>query len=258
VVPATNPSEPSPGELHPVVGQPYYATANVRSTSQQNLLNAIVYFFWANPALGIITSVNANLIGTSSVSVNAGQTVNALELVPWVPSFVNVGHECIIAAVVADGGPPPAVLDGAHDPTVAQRNLGVVEVGAQMKGFFHYAFQVCNPVRGERSFTIAAEPAPRADATRFLRSLRGDPNLEANATPEHLGFVRSACPDPSEHATAHRVLEDVKLPGFTCTGFSLVGTLNDGTSLIHVTQAHDGRIVGGLSVLVIAEESRRK
>ena len=254
VVPANNPSEPSPGELNPTVGQQYYGTANVQNTGSEDVLDAVVYFYWANPSLGIITSVNANLIGTSAVSVDAGQTANTLELVPWVPSFVNGGHECIIAAVVTGGGLPPTVLDGNNDPTVAQHNLGVVELAGHMQGRFHYPFQVCNPERVERSFTIAAEAAPLADTARFLRSLGRETTQQAMGRPGHLGFVRSPCPDPSEHGTAHPVLEGVKLAPFSCTGFSLVGTLREGTSLIHVTQTIEGRVVGGLSVLVVSED----
>ena len=43
----------------------------------------------------------------------------------------------------------------------------------------------------------------------------------------------------------------------SCTGFSLVGTLTEGMSLIHVTQIFEGRIVGDLSVLALAEDRVR-
>jgi hypothetical protein len=65
--------------------------------------------------------------------------------------------------------------------------------------------------------------------------------------------VRSR-PAPAAYDTAHPVLEGVRLAPLTCTGFSLVGVLQEGMSLIHVTQTFEGRIVGGLSVLVLAEE----
>ncbi len=54
-------SQPSPaGVLHPVVGQQYNCVANVSNTSQQTFPDANVYFYWANPSLGMITGVNAN------------------------------------------------------------------------------------------------------------------------------------------------------------------------------------------------------
>jgi hypothetical protein len=65
--------------------------------------------------------------------------------------------------------------------------------------------------------------------------------------------VRSPHPTSIEYDTARRALEDVRLAPLTCTSFSLVGVLREGVSLIHVTQTFEGEIVGGLSVLVLAE-----
>jgi hypothetical protein len=65
--------------------------------------------------------------------------------------------------------------------------------------------------------------------------------------------VASAQPDPSELKTAKPVLERVKIGPHSCRGFSLVGSLDAGTALIHVTQTIDERIVGGLSVLVLSD-----
>lgn len=255
VVPADDSSEPSPGVLSPVVGTQYFATANVTNTSSANILDATVYFWWANPSLGILTSVNATLIGTSSVSVNAGQTANTLELVPWTPSFVNGGHECIIAAVVLGNGPPPAVLDGSGDPTVAQHNLGVIQMTPHMHGRFHYPFQLCNTARVAQHFTVTARPAPLAEAERFLTALHGKAAQAAHAGKlEHLGFLSTPCPDHTEHATARPSLEEIRLAPFSCTGFTLVGQLAAGTALIHVVQRSGDRVVGGLSILVIAQK----
>jgi hypothetical protein len=182
------------------------------------------------------------------------------ELPTWAPSFVNGGHECIIAAVVEDGdqalsGP----LDGNnYPPTIAQRNLGVVQIGAPMKGRFHYTFEVCNPARVERSFTVAAEAVRPAVAARILKSLSREAWPEERfANPEHLGFARTSSPAPSEFDAAHPVLEEVKLAPLSCTGFNLAGTLREGMSLIHVTQRFEEHVVGGLSVLVLAEDRAR-
>jgi hypothetical protein len=254
VVPFNDFSQPSPGVLHPVVGQQYNCVANVSNTSQQTFPDANVYFYWANPSLGMITGVNANPIGSWSGGVDAGQPAVAFEYAPWTPSFVNNGHECIIANVVAGSVTGPAILDGANDPTVAQRNLGVVQLSPHMRGRFDYAFQVCNAARSERNFTIAAEAVPEAEAARILRSLGREPRKgDRHGAPEQLGLVRSR-PAPAAYDTAHPVLEGVRLAPLTCTGFSLVGVLQEGMSLIHVTQTFEGRIVGGLSVLVLAEE----
>jgi hypothetical protein len=265
-VPTSNPSEPSPGEIAPVVNNQYLLVANVRNTSPSEVLNAEVYFWWANPSLGILTTANANPVGTSSVSVVGNGSNTSLELSPWTPSFVNNGHECLIAAVVEGGGPPPTVLDGANDPTVAQHNLGVVNVGEHMEGRFFYAFQVCNPFRLEQRFTIHAERGPIEQAAPFLTSL-GDPShrsapkgAERRASREaahsalKLGFVHEVCPHPRDFDRMRPILEDVRLAPFACTGFTLVGVLEEGEALIHVSQRIHEKIVGGLSVLVLSEK----
>jgi hypothetical protein len=249
VVPTSNPSEGSPGEIDPVVSQQYYAVANVRNTTSADILNATVYFWWANPSLGIITSTNANLIGTSSVSVGGNQTNTSLSLTPWVPSYVNNGHECIIAAVVEGGGQPPSVLNGDNDPTVAQHNLGVVQTGAQMQHRFHYPIQICNPSRVERTFRVQVRQAPLEEAKPFLPGrLAKEGKLRSH------GFLKSACPEPAQYEGAPSVLESIKLAPLACTGVTLVGATDGGMVLLHVTQQVGDRIIGGLSVLIVSSK----
>lgn len=127
-----------------------------------------------------------------------------------------------------------------------------------MKGRFQYAFEVCNTARVERSFTVAAEAARPADAARILKSLGREASPgERYGNPEHLGFMRTHSAAPLELDAQRPVLEGVKLAPLSCTSFSLVGTLREGTSLIHVTQRFEERIVGGLSVLIVAEDKAR-
>jgi hypothetical protein len=268
-VPVGNPNLPSPGVLHPVVGEQYFINANVGNDSPQTFPDVNVYFFVANPSLGIITSVNAKQIGAWNGAIDGALPNPLIGTVssggppsysaPWIPAIENNGHECIIAAIVDGAMGPPAVLNGDnYPPTIAQHNLGVVQMSAHMKGGFHYAFEVCNTARVERSFTVAAEAARPADAARILKSLgRETSHGERYGNPERLGFVRTHSPARPELDAAHPVLEGVRLAPLSCTGFSLVGSLREGMSLIHVTQRFEDRIVGGLSVLVVAEDKVR-
>jgi hypothetical protein len=266
-VPTSNPNEPSPGEVSPVVNSHYFLVANVRNTSAAEVLNATVYFWWADPSFGVITTANAHPVGTSSVTVLGNASNTSLELSAWTPSFVNNGHECLIAAVVEAGGSVPTVLDGANDPTVAQHNLGVVNLGMHKEGRFSYPFQICNPFRVQRRFTVHAERAPLEHAAPFLASLRDEARASRKgATPARkesggengahvgkLGFVHMPCPDPRDFDHARPVLEDILLESHACTGFTLVGAVEKGDALIHVTQRLGEQIVGGLSILVLAE-----
>jgi hypothetical protein len=259
-VPTSNPNEPSPGEISPVVNSQYFLVANVRNTTADDILNAEVYFWWANPALGILTTTNANYVGKSSVSVVGNGSNTSLELSAWTPSYVNNGHECLIAAVVEGGGSPPTILDGENDPTVAQHNLGVLNLGGQMEGHFSYPFQVCNPSRIERRFTIHAERAPVELAAPFVPSLREGATKAYKRGGEvalKLGFVDEVCPHPRSIDHAKPILEDVRLAPFACTGFTLVGVLETGEALIHISQRIGDKIVGGLSVLVLSKKEHR-
>ena len=48
----------------------------------------------------------------------------------------------------------------------------------------------------------------------------------------------------------------VKIAPRSCLAFTLTGVLPEGNALINVTQTRDERVVGGLSVLAMAEEKR--
>ena len=65
----------------------------------ENVTNAQVNYWWSNPAAGVMRSTST-LIGTSSVSLNAGDVKEVLCVVPWVPVIVNNGHECLVAEVI--------------------------------------------------------------------------------------------------------------------------------------------------------------
>jgi len=48
----------------------------------------------------------------------------------------------------------------------------------------------------------------------------------------------------------------VKIARQSCRRFTLAGVLPEGNALINVTQSRDQRVVGGLSVLAMAEERK--
>ena len=147
-------------------------------------------------------------------------------------------------------------FDGDSGPntnwSIAQHNLGVVQLEKNPK--IHYAFQVCNSATEERSFAVDARQAPLSEVEWFMKGLPGDRKAdEKPGKVQSLGLVESAKPDPSELRTANPVLQSVKIGPRSCRKFSMVGSLDAGTALIHVTQTIDGRVVSGLSVLVLSD-----
>lgn len=175
----------------------------------------------------------------------------------WTPVFENGGHECLVAMTFNNSLPFPfPSLDGDAGPSnnwsIAQHNLGVVELKIHPR--LHYAFQVCNSADEERGFVVEARQAPLAEVEWFMKGLRGDRKIyEKPGKVQGLAIVTSAQPDPPALQTASPVLERVKVGPRSCRKFSLVGTLDAGTALIHVTQTIDEQLVGGLSVLVLSD-----
>lgn len=61
--------------------------------------------------------------------------------------------------------------------------------------------------------------------------------------------------NPSEELeAATAVLSHVEIAPRSCRAFTLGGSLQQGNALIHVAQSLDERVVGGLSVLLMAVE----
>jgi hypothetical protein len=264
VVPAANPTEPSPGEASPVVGDQYLATATVQNTAAGGgTVNGVVYFYWADPSLSI-TPTNAHQIGFSNITLNPGQTGNTQCTTPWVPALLSdgSGHECLVAAVVEEPAPgqvppPPANLDGNNDPTVAQHNLGVITVSPMMEHRFVYSFEVFNGAGVGRDFQIATVQAPLAEAKPFLQRVTDVGRILAQeGKVQDLGLVAIARPQRTHLQAARPVVERLTLQPRLGRWMSVTGTLEGSAALMHVTQELDGKVVGGLSILAIAEELR--
>ena len=250
-----------PGVLNPTAGELYDVWCRVWNPTSTAITDWNLTILWAIPTAGPIPLTATHPLDESGVGSVAGGGFKIIKAqTKWRPVFENGGHECLIAFTNWSGivFPLQPSLDGDEAPgntaSIAQHNLGVVLLKKHPK--FHYAFQVCNSAPEERSFVVAARQAPLSEVEEFMAGLPGD--RKANEKPgkvQSLGLVASAQPDPSELKTAKPVLERVKVGPRSCRGFSLVGSLDAGTALIHVTQTIDERIVGGLSVLVLSDGS---
>ena len=243
-----NPDELSPGELGPRTGNSYYLKARVRNTETFRVDNSQVNLYWANPA-PTITRGSAHLVGNAFVSVDGGQTAEVLCLSPWVPTFA--GHECILAEV-AQGIPSLSdPLDGQHDPHVAQRNLSVI---TSFGTAFQFAFEVHNPERNEQVFAVEAQQASHKQLEAVARQFGQHLGPLAKGTIRDLGFIESPCPDMSAIGTGIPKVRELKLGPYGCSGYSVVGKLDSGAALLHVSQTVESRRIGGLSVLVLHQE----
>jgi hypothetical protein len=252
-VPGNDP-EGAPGQ--PIAGMPCYMWARVHNNGSELVQNAQVRFYWANPSIGFDRNT-ANFIGTANVTIAAGAQSDVLCLMPWVPTYVNGGHECVLAEAFHALDPLPATpaFDVPTDRHVAQRNLSVVQA---LKKMFHLAFEVHNTSRNAGQFKVTTRAATAAEIERAMgifpkvgESLRGaKPGAIAKA-----GFLADPCPDMQTHGDAKPIME-TQLAGRARTGLSVVGQLDGDFALLHVEQWALGRgekpvLVGGLSVLVV-------
>lgn len=247
-VPGSDP-EGAPGL--PIVGQTCYMWARVQNNGTSAVNNAQVRFYWANPSVGFDRN-SANLIGTSNVSLAAGEQRDVLCLVSWVPDYLNGGHLCILAEAfhpTADPLPATPEFNVPTDRHVAQRNIQVVMTMRPM--MFSANFAVCNSWRTERAFTITARQGKLEELRPLLKTIGQDIPLNAKGTIKNLGFVDKPCPEEADLKQRQAEIKDFKVPGNICSGLTLTGQLEGDAALVHVVQMADGKEIGGLSVLVL-------
>ena len=253
VVPGNNP-EGSPGT--PIAGQSAFMWARVANNGRSSVSNAAVRFYWANPSAGFNRN-SAHLVGTSFVNLAPGETADVLCLMPWVPEYVNEGHECILAEAYHETlDPLPSTL-GFNVPTdrhVAQRNLSVHQAAAS--GMFMMQVMFYNPMRVAREFVLRIEQGDLAQLKALGKSLdRG--KFESQGKLVVAAFTDQRCPTNSEGNESLQV----KIPAKGAIAKTLSGKVEGGAALIHVTQhsaldaycgkAAGGQTIGGLSLLVL-------
>jgi hypothetical protein len=245
-VPGDDP-EGTPGL--PIVGQPCYVWARVTNNGTDAVQNATVRFYWANPSVGFDRNT-ANQIGSANVSLNAGETQEVLCLIPWMPSFVNNGHECVLAEAFHSTYDPLPASPDFNVPTdrhVAQRNLSVLMMDMKMERF-SMSFEIHNTERVARAFSIKIKQGELAELRPLLKSLGREP--KGTGKVQHAGFVAASNACDSDEKPQPKIDRIEVGPGAR-QGLSIVGELEGEAALVHVVQEVDGKEVGGLSILVV-------
>jgi hypothetical protein len=259
----------SPG-VTPEAGKTYDVQVRVYNNYPLPVTDWNLFVCWAIPTAGSIPIPPAAqlLNGTpygSPISMPAGypgysQIFTAKT--PWTPVYENGGHECLIAVAFVQviGFPFSGGLNGDAGPTgdysIGQRNLGVLPVPHMKKPRrFSYGFQACNGADEERTFVLTARQAALSQIAAVLLDVRGGRAvIDRPGKVEGLGIAASHKPGEAELEGATAVLSSVKIPPRSCHPFTLVGILQTGNALINVTLTQNKRVVGGISVLAMADE----
>lgn len=117
-----------------IAGTPTTVSVRVFNWGLSAAAPTAVDFFWADPSLGIsaanVHQINANPV---LVTVPSQQSVVVTCPEPWVPQWVNGGHECLIVQASCPLDPLIAPLLPQNDRHVGQRNLTVSGPGAKMQ-----------------------------------------------------------------------------------------------------------------------------
>jgi len=249
VVPGSDPTG-SPGQ--PTAGEPAYLWARVHNTGDTPVSNATVRFYWGNPAVGVDRST-ATLVGTAFVTLAADQSNEVLCLTPWIPTFVNEGHECVLAeAFHASLDPLPATqaFDVPNDRHVAQRNLSVLNGAENMASL---AFEIHNPGRADLAFTVRATPGDLRELRQLTDTLGvGNEHLHPGQV-QILGFARGVCPTDADEEFRNGEAR-IEVRGGGKVGLTLLARVRDGVGLVHVVQSTSEREVGGLTALLLSRE----
>jgi hypothetical protein len=256
VVPGPNP-EGVPGV--PIAGTPAFLWARVRNNGNSAAVNATVRFYWADPSTGFDRNT-ATLVGTSFVSLDPGQVGDTLCLQPWMPEFVNGGHECVLAeAFHTPGDPLPAAPDFnvPTDRHVAQRNLSVVAGAAN--GFFRFSFSVFNTGRHPAVFDIRVAAGTDKQIKPMLATLgEAVKGLKLSGKLTKASFVEDPCADNGATGAPDKVRLSTEIAPMSKTHHTLVGVVTGGPAFIHIIQSQDERIVGGASVLVLPHDLKKE
>jgi hypothetical protein len=236
-------------DVTPIEGKRYKLKAIVRNNGSSSVSDAIVNFYWANPAVGFDRST-ANKVGTGTGSLEAGSVGEILCEDLWKTTYVNGGHECLLAeALHPDEDPLPPGFNVIGDRRVAQRNI-TVEKAAD--GLFSLVFEVHNPQEEACSFTIGVEQGKLEQLHAFDELF--DDIITTDGRFEALGFTQARCPDRDELDTLAPQLDEVSVDPFERTGFTLAGLLEGEAAIVWITQLHGTEEVGGLGVVIHQEE----
>jgi hypothetical protein len=250
----------------PVAGQNYNVVVQVHNPYNQDYSNWNLYVCWAIPTASPIPISNTHNLSAppygTPISV-AANTANKQYTFPWTPSYENGGHECIIAAAYEQdiGAPGDLIGDGSEkgsdgEISVAQHNFGVLPVGTHHKRFT-YPFQVFNIGKEEREFVVEAQQASLERLADFHRSLPGGKRaLEKPGKVERLGISESTDLERIASEAINANPAKIVIAPRSCRKLMLSGVLPEGNALLNVTSSFRGRVIGGFSVFLMAEEKR--
>jgi len=241
------PVPPKLGETA-LAGQPNTVYAHVWNFGRAAAHDVVVEFYWCDPTLGF-NAQRAHLIGRRTTHLGARGSGRAHHVVkcpePWVPTFVNGGHECLMVRAwdnVGDLLTTPE-WEASVNRHLGQRNVHVVPA-SEMSSLEHSVTIGVGPLYGApATVTVQREHPANMPWLQLHTGVRGLYPAPAAAT----GSVGLALADgtsasthqvegDSTHVTLHTD-DDPPPPG--------------SAHIYRVTASQEGMAFGGYTVVVM-------
>lgn len=253
-------NDPTGSPSSPIAGQTAYLWARVANTGSTDANGVRVDFYWANPALQVTRS-NASFVGSAYADIPAGGTQDALCLVPWIPTIVNDGHECLVAVANHAGNPLPSPLPDAFDPPtypqVAQKNLTVLV--ARMHAAM-LTITVSGLQRADKSVILTTELGGELDkstlASLGLHGLRPakKPALEVGLDQE------TRCVGDKDQIGKGKI--ELRVPRGTSAAVHVTvrakNLAENEYQLVQIVERSKDMVLGGLGLVVVSEKTEKK
>jgi len=239
VVPGTEPDGPSGV---PTVGEPAFIWCRIHNDGRVPVQNVVVD--WAD-ASTVITRQSATHVGRSYATATQ-ESVEVLCVTPWIPSFINGGHGCLIVEISDSGPPPPSSVpfEPPAEPHVAQHNLVLAPVGGKKHVALSFAAGA-----GRRGTTLVME-RHKLSQLHGLIERAGLPS-DLKEADEEVGFgLLAPGADPcGEVSTVHELAID----GPQAAIVQIAGEqVRPGTAALVLVEERDGdRVLGGLAVVAL-------
>jgi hypothetical protein len=151
---------------NPIAQEANFVHARIFNLGAATSLPTRVDFYWSDPSVGL-SPANMNFIGTEWAEVSSHTARDVRCSTPWVPKFVNDGHECL---VINCSNPILDKIQAPFAPTldrhVAQRNVTVLQGSAGSALLFPFFVNNLLPLNAKLTLTARVEHVAMTAAAR--------------------------------------------------------------------------------------------
>lgn len=247
-------NDPNGSSGQPIAGKSAFLWGRVHNTGKQPVKDAKVNFYWSNPALGVLRS-NSTFVGSAFVDLEIGETKEVLCVIPWFPTVVNNGHECLVAEVLHIMDPLSSPLMDDFDPPnnhqIAQKNLSVITL--KNKALI-IPIQITATKRKERNLQVTTDFEGELDP-QTLNQMGLKDFKPAKDRVKSVLSIENGCEETPKEAPKNNIT--INLKANTTQGIYLKIwpiKLNPKTyTMIHVISKSDQKVVGGSTFIIVNE-----